>query len=44
MTREEAHDLLDLARSMRWDFPSSAGRPLRTPADAERSSRAKTTS
>jgi tetratricopeptide (TPR) repeat protein len=35
MTREEAHDLLDLARSMRWDFPSSAGRPLRTPADAE---------
>jgi hypothetical protein len=35
MTHDEAQELLELARGIRWDFPSSAGRPLRTPADAE---------
>jgi tetratricopeptide (TPR) repeat protein len=27
--------MLDLARELEWDFPSSAGRPLRDPAQAE---------
>jgi hypothetical protein len=27
--------VLDLARQLEWDFPSSAGRPLRDPAQAE---------
>jgi tetratricopeptide (TPR) repeat protein len=35
MTYDEAQELLEFARGVRWDFPSSAGRPLRKPADAE---------
>lgn len=35
MTPGEAQQLLELSRGLEWDFPSSAGRPLRAPADAQ---------
>jgi len=31
MTRAEAEQLLTASRALEWDFPSSAGRPLRSP-------------
>jgi tetratricopeptide (TPR) repeat protein len=33
---DDAQALLSLAREVRWDFPSSAGRPLRNPGDVAR--------
>ncbi len=34
MTPDDAQQILETSRGLEWDFPSSAGRPLRTPADA----------
>jgi len=36
VTPDEAQTLLALAREARWDFPSSAGKPVRNRTDAQR--------